>query len=90
MSNTNKFLTVLMGQGDGDFRDVIDQFPENEQEEFINFLVDFLAFMANCLKQLPIALRKDAVLQSLSAMGPDNIREFAWAIGELAPDFEVE
>jgi hypothetical protein len=84
----NKFIAMLMGRDEIDFREEFLALPMEEQESFINFFADLMAFGMRQMIEMPIDIRAETFVTAIGALPPGYVQEVSEVMQRYAEEGE--
>lgn len=86
MTDTNKFIALLMAQDDVDFAEEFSQFSEEDQNSFIDFFAYLIGAVMRELKQLPIDMKVMVINNAIGMIPKEDLQELSDAMINIVLD----
>lgn len=74
MTVNRKFIATILGQADNNFSETFAQFSEEDQNEFIEFWAEMMAFGIRMMKELPQQEKVETFTKGLEVL-PLDLRQ---------------
>jgi hypothetical protein len=80
MLDNNKFIAVIMAQQDLDFAEEFKSFSDEEQDAFVDFVIDIMSATMKAVKTLPQDEKIAILFGALSQFPPERRADLAMLI----------